>query len=59
MAQAIQDARYELVTHQTDTIYKLFDGGYYVIIPYIISISALVIGVVYFKNQSKYFAEDL
>lgn len=34
LTQTIQDARYELVTHQTITIFHIFDGGWYVLIPY-------------------------
>src|SRR3989338_4263476 len=36
MAQAIQDARYAAVTHDTRTIHQVFAGGWYQLIPYII-----------------------
>lgn len=59
MAQAIQDARYTLVTNQTITIYHRFNGGWYEFIPFIIVALVLYIGVRYFKSQSKYFAENI
>lgn len=58
MAQAIQDARYELVTHQTITISQVFTN-WYVLIPYFITAGVFVIGVVYFRKESKYFAENI
>lgn len=59
MAQAIQDIRYSAVTHQTDTIYRVFDGGYYMFIPFVIVVLVLVGGIIYFKKESKYFAENI
>lgn len=61
MAQAIQDARWATVSQdpRVITISQIFDGGWYMFIPFIIVISALVIGLVYFKKESKYFAENI
>lgn len=59
MAQAIQDARYALVTQKSETIYQVFDGGWYKLIPFLIVILSLVIGTLYFKKEAKYFAENL
>ncbi len=59
MAQAIQDARYAAVTHGTDTVYKVFDGGWYAVIPFIIVAMALFTGLTYFRRESKYFAENI
>lgn len=59
MAQAIQDSRHALVTPQTETIYQVFDGGWYRLIPFAIVIAALVVGTLYFKKEAKYFAENL
>jgi ABC-2 type transport system permease protein len=59
LAQAIQDARYVAVTHQTTTIYQVFDMGYYIFIPFIIIVAALIAGLFYFKKESKYFAENI
>lgn len=59
MAQAIQEARYQAVTHETITISKLFDGGAYALIPLGIVAVTLVVGVLYFKKEAKYFAENI
>lgn len=59
MAQTIQDARYTTVTHDTITGYQLFDGGWYALIPFAIVGLSLVIGLVYFRRESKYFAENI
>lgn len=59
MAQAIQDARYAAVTHQSRTIYQVFAGGWYKFIPFIIVVIVLLGGLSYFRRQSKYFAENI
>jgi ABC-2 type transport system permease protein len=59
IAQAIQDARYAVITHQTITIYQVFDGGWYMFLPFIITILLVVGGIFYFRKQSKYFAEEI
>ena len=59
MAQAIQDARYSAITHETTTIYQVFDGGWYALIPFILVGLTLIIGLVYFRKESKYFAENI
>lgn len=59
MAQSIQDARYAAVTHQTATIYQVFDGGPYKFIPFVIVAITLLVGVMYFRRESKYFAENI
>jgi ABC-2 type transport system permease protein len=59
MAQIMQDARYATITHETKTIYQVFDGGWYMFIPFIITIALVVGGVLYFRKQSKYFAEEI
>ena len=59
MAQAIQDARYSAVTHETITTYKIFEGGWYAILPFVGVLLALVVGLYYFRRESKYFAENI
>ena len=59
MAQAIQDARYTAITHQTQTIYEIFDGGWYKIIPFAIVTAVFFAGLSYFRRESKYFAENI
>lgn len=59
MGQAIQDARYNAITHETITTNTLFHGGPYMYIPYAIVMITLVLGVFYFKKESKFFAENI
>lgn len=59
MAQTVQDARYSTITHQTATIYQVFKGGYYEYIPFAIVGVVFIGGVLYFRKQAKYFAENI
>jgi len=61
MAQAIQDARFAVVSHDEKvvTIWRIFDGGWYVLIPFIIVIVTFIVGLFYFRSQSASFAENL
>lgn len=59
MAQAIQDARYVLVTEQTVTINQAFGGGWYRFLPLVFVVLTVIVGVVYFRKESKYFAENI
>ncbi len=59
MTQIIQDIRYSVVSQNTTTIWKIFDGGPYIVIPFIIIVLFVVLGVVYFRKESKYFAENI
>lgn len=59
MAQAIQNARYDLVTHQTITTHKIFHGGWHAFIPYVVVLVVLIGGAAYYRNQSRFFAENI
>ncbi|MEX2014765.1 MAG: hypothetical protein WD885_02415, partial [Candidatus Saccharimonadales bacterium] len=59
MAQAIQDARYAVITPSTVTTRGILDGGWLMFIPYILTIMILVFGLWYFRKESKYFAENV
>lgn len=59
LAQIIQGARYSLVTHQSITAGVVFNGGFYKFIPFVVVALVLLLGVTYFRNQSKYFAENI
>ena len=59
LAQAIQDARYCLITHETTTSHFLFKGGLYEYIPFIIIALIFLAGLTYFRSQAKYFAENI
>lgn len=59
MAQAIQDARYLVVTPEALTIHNVFSNDLYRLIPVAIPFVLLIIGIWYFKREAKYFAENL
>lgn len=59
LGQAIQDARYAVITHSSTTIYELFKGSLYEYIPFVVILMVLFIGVSYFKKESKSFAENI
>lgn len=61
MAQAVQDARYLAVTHDSKvvTVSRVFDGGWYMLIPFGLVVLILVGGLLYFKRQAPKFAENL
>lgn len=61
VAQVIQDARYSLVTDHPKviTIWHLFDGGWYALLPFITVLIVLVGGIAFFRSQQNSFAENL
>jgi ABC-2 type transport system permease protein len=59
VAHAIQGARYAFVTPETVTIGSIYGVSYMFLVPITIAAVILVAGVLYFKKQSKYFAENL
>lgn len=59
IAQIIQDARYSIVTHETDTVHSVFAASYYWLIPIGIVVVVAVSSAVYFKKMSPKFAEEV
>ena len=61
VAQVIQDARYVMVTTQTETIWNTVGAGLPLlrIIPMVIIIALFAVGVVIFRKNSRKFAEEL
>jgi ABC-2 type transport system permease protein len=60
IAQIIQDARYVLVTDQTQTIYDLYDGRAWVwLVPLTACVVSVVLAARYFRSRSKHFAEEV
>jgi len=61
VAQVMQDARYSLVSHHEKvvTIWRVFGGDWYVLIPFVIVAITFVVGLMYFRNQQDSFAENL
>lgn len=58
MAQIVQDARYVLVTPQTETITQLYGTPWVRVIPVGITLILVVASVIYFRRQSASFAEE-
>ena len=59
MSQSIQSARWSTVSHETITSSKVFEGGWYQFIPYIIVVVVFIVGLLYFRKESRYFAENI
>lgn len=59
VAQGIQYARFNTVTNQTVTSSTLFDNQLYIFLPMIIALLTLILGILYFRKQSRYFAENI
>ena len=59
VAQIIQDSRYVLITHQTDTISKLSPNLLYVAAPPLIVLVTIIGAAYYFRKSSRYFAENV
>ena len=58
IAQVIQDVRFLLITDQTITTWNYLSERFLHFIPLIIVLFILVLGGVYFRKRSKYFAEE-
>lgn len=59
VAQIIQDARYNLITHQTVTTDRIINNPFIAAIPFILVAVAIIFASLYFKKSSKYFAENV
>lgn len=59
VAQAIQDVRHVLISEQNATLQTISDGAWWSIIPFIIVLVVVVVGALYFKRRSPYFAEEV
>jgi ABC-2 type transport system permease protein len=59
IALVIQQSRYDLITHQTVTTQSLVHNPFVLLIPYILVILTIVGAVVYFRKNSRYFAENV
>lgn len=58
-AQIIQDARYVLVTDQALTLWGFVGTWWKLTVPFIIIVLTGILAVIYFKKNSKMFAEQL
>lgn len=58
IVQIVQDARFAIATQGQPTLWSTIHS-WVIIVPFIIVIAAAIIGGIYFKRRSKYFAEDI
>ena len=59
MAQIVQDARYVLITPQTDTLFGLTQNWLLVLTPIAVVGVTILAAAYYFSKSSKYFAENV
>lgn len=59
IAQAIQDVRYNLITTETTTAWNFLESPALMVIPVILVIVILIVGARYFRQKSKFFAEEI
>jgi len=59
LTQAVQDARYVIVTHQSYTLSNAVHSILFRGMPFLIFILVFVLGISYFRKKSKTFAEDI
>ncbi len=59
MAQIIQDARYGLVTKQSATMASYWENALVWLIPILLCLTIFATGALYFRSQSKKFAEEV
>lgn len=59
IAQIIQDVRYMLITPQSATVSSVFSSQLFVLIPIMITLAIAIPSAVYFRNRSKFFAEEV
>ena len=58
IAQVIQDVRYFLITDQAITTWNYLSERLYYLIPLSIVLLVILLGGIYFRKRSKYFAEE-
>lgn len=59
MAQIIQDARHMLITPQAETVSTVFSNPLWVGAPVLIVLTVFTGSALYFRKQSKHFAEEI
>ena len=59
ISQVIQDVRYNLITKETVTTWNYIDSFWWKIVPIAVIIILLILGALYFRKKSRYFAEEV
>lgn len=59
LAQIIQDARYLLVTPEAPTIASVYGDRMIRLFPLLLTVAVVIVSALYFRNRSKFFAENV
>lgn len=59
IAQIIQDIRFLLITNHTITSWSYLSGSWIAILPVIFVVIIFIVGALYFRKKSRYFAEEV
>ena len=59
IAQIIQDVRYLLITTTAETTWNYYGSAWSKTIPVVIVVIVAILGAVYFRKKSKFFAEEV
>ena len=59
IAQVIQDVRYNLITTETVTTWNFLSNPIAKAVPIILTLILLIVGALYFRRKSKFFAEEI
>lgn len=59
IAQVVQDVRHNLITHEAVTTWGFMNHWWTALIPIALVVLLLVVGGLYFRKKSKYFAEEI
>lgn len=59
ISQIVQDARFFLITNETVTIWNFVENPAIMFIPLVLVLVVFICGALYFKHQSKFFAEEI
>jgi len=59
LAQIIQDSRYALVSSKTVTIANIYGTRWIRVVPILITLLIVIIAGLYFRKQSRFFAEEI
>ena len=59
VAQTLQDLRYLLISHDSVTITNIYGTKWMRLVPIALTFLLILIAAMYFKNRSRYFAEEI
>lgn len=59
ISQVIQDVRYNLITNASITTWNYYGSWWNKLTPVVIVVACIILGAIYFRKRSKYFAEEV